>query len=1030
MTRERNLSEHIRASLTSTHAQAGQARRPGQVFPTISSDMLSDRYSVIEELGAGANGRVVAARDRILERVVAVKMLIQGDSLETARFIREARITAALEHPNIVPIHDLEFPAVGNINFIMRRVIGRTLGEAIQRATAGETVAEIANLNNILTVFLKVCDALARAHSRNVIHQDVKPDNIMLGEHGEVALVDWGEATVSGEPVVGRPSQVVGTPIYMSPEQARGEPADERSDVYCLGASLVHAVLLRYPVWDDDPEAFWSKKRSGYLDLPTAEERRRCPQRLVAILLKAMAPAAENRYHSIQALANDLTAFQAGQAVLAYHENPLERLMRWIQTHQVVLAFVASMVLLSGVSFWWIWGERLKEIAHWGTPIVTEDFSDSSWKERWIEEERGMFDVTNERLVSTAPRSARIAFRQRLQTPLAIEYDGEILPDSIPCDLSAWWNEGPTPFVPPNVTGPVPHGYQIQAGAFSNQYCAIYRQEVFERLAQAPFKLQSAKKYHIRVEIEETHIAMWIDGKLIVEHTDLFPVTSGYLSLYAYYPGKAFDNVRIWKKGVAEKVSVLAIGDAAFQAGLWKHAAAQYHLVAESRAGEDIGNQACYREGLALLKDGRPEAAAVIWKQIKDPPERDFVACHELDFFATSGRHAELADQMIDLYQRAPWVRGQLRSQWMRYVLELKSPKQVPIIAEAYLRIKEQAFPEETSTNHQYGHLLNDLERYQEVEDRLPNEFISSFVALSHLGRDADIIKRFNDAPDVVSEAQVRMGFYEQVRKTTSSLEGTILSARGKAGKTEEILRLYPTSGRALIAAGRAADVVQQQLRFPKDQLEALLALGQWQQAAEIVPPDAGALLLADRDHEALALFITEAPSWSLEIKLLLATIAGNHQQAAAFNQELTHQAPHYKDVSRWFGTEIMPAFLAALAGNPQAWQRFITSGSAGPSGNADLRHVYGQRLWFASALLRGDISEAQFLAQPTVTEALALLLLLHGMAADVRGDQAVAVTNYRAFKALPVAARLLDEWRPNVAAERLVTWRLSWFTK
>ena len=1023
MTRNRKLSEHIRASLTSTHVQIGQAEG-GQL--SISSDMLSDRYEVIAELGAGANGRVVAARDRILERVVAVKMLIQGNSLETARFIREARITAALEHPNIVPIHDLEFSAEGNINFVMRRVIGRTLGEAIERATAGEVVPELNHLNNVLTIFLKVCDALARAHSRNVIHQDVKPDNIMLGEHGEVVLVDWGEATISGEPVVGRPSQVVGTPIYMSPEQARGEAADVRSDVYCLGASLVHAVLLRYPVWDDDPEAFWTKKRSGYLDLPTAVERLRCPRRLVAILFKAMAPAAENRYHTIQDLAKELTAFQAGQAVLAYTESLLERLTRWVQAHRMVLTFACSLVLLVGGSFWWIWGERLKEIASWGTPIVSEDFSDASWRDRWVEEERGMFDVTNETLVSTALRSARVAFRQRLQTPLAIEYDGEILPDSIPCDLSVWWNEGPTPFFSSNATPPSPRGYQIQAGAFSNQYCAIYRQGVFERLAQAPFKLQSAKKYHIRAEIEDTHIAMWIDGKLIVEHTDIFPVTSGYLALYAYYPGKAFDHVRIWKKGVAEKVSVLAIGDAAFQAGLWKHAAAQYHLVAESHAGEKIGNQASYREGLALLTDGQPEASEVVWRQIKASPERDFIACHALDPLAASGRYSELADQMIDLYQRAPWVRGQLRSQWMRYVLEIKSAKKTPEIAAEYIRIKEQAFLAETSTNHQYGQLLIDLERFQEIEDRIPNEILVSTWALSHLGRDADIIKRFSDAPDVAALAHIRLGAYEKVRKTQINLEEVILIALGKTGQTGEILRLYPESGPALIAAGRAADIIQQPLRFPKDQMAALLALGQWEQAAEIVPPDSRALLLAGRDREALTLMNSSPAAWSTEMKLLLATIAGNLRQSVELSQELALEAPHYHDVSRWFGTEIMPAFLAALAGNPHAWQQFIASGSAGPSGNADLRHVYGQRLWYASALLRGDISEAQFLAQPTVSEAPALLVLLRSMAADVQGNQALAVENYRAFKAMPFSARLLDEWQPNVAAERLVTWRLN----
>ena len=140
-----------------------------------AAEKLSERYTIIEDLGTGANGRVVAARDRVLDRVVAVKMLIQGDSLQTARFIREARITASLEHPNIVPLHDLEFPADDNINFIMRRIVGRTLGAAIQRAQDGLVPPEIATTNDLLTLILKVCDALACAHARGVIHQVTFP---------------------------------------------------------------------------------------------------------------------------------------------------------------------------------------------------------------------------------------------------------------------------------------------------------------------------------------------------------------------------------------------------------------------------------------------------------------------------------------------------------------------------------------------------------------------------------------------------------------------------------------------------------------------------------------------------------------------------------------------------------------------------------------------------------------------------------------------------------------------------------------
>jgi len=179
---------------------------------------------------------------------------------------------------------------------------------------------ELATTKDLLTLLLKVSDALTRAHARGVIHQDVKPDNIMLGEHGEVVLVDWGEARLRGESRVGKTSQIIGTPIYMSPEQAQGERADERSDVSCLGASLFHALLLRYPTWSDDQEVFWHQKRTGLIDPPTANEQTRFPRRLLAIISKSMAVDAGERYQSIVEFANDLTAFQAGQAVQAYHE--------------------------------------------------------------------------------------------------------------------------------------------------------------------------------------------------------------------------------------------------------------------------------------------------------------------------------------------------------------------------------------------------------------------------------------------------------------------------------------------------------------------------------------------------------------------------------------------------------------------------------------------------------------------------------------------------------------------------------------
>ena len=140
-----------------------------------------------------------------------------------------------------------------------------------------------------MNVILRVCDAVACAHGRGILHRDIKPDNIMLGAFGEVMLVDWGSALMSDEreAAVGR---VMGTPNYMSPEQARGELVDQRSDIYCLGASLFHLLTRRVPVSATSAEEFWDKKRHGTIDVPRSGQGEWCPARLLDIALKAMAP--------------------------------------------------------------------------------------------------------------------------------------------------------------------------------------------------------------------------------------------------------------------------------------------------------------------------------------------------------------------------------------------------------------------------------------------------------------------------------------------------------------------------------------------------------------------------------------------------------------------------------------------------------------------------------------------------------------------------------------------------------------------
>src|SRR5690348_12331752 len=209
------------------------------------------------EIGRGGIGRVLLVMDAHLGREVAIKELLQDeagvDSELMTRFLAEARITGQLEHPNIVPVYELGRRADGRLYYTMRMVRGETLSAALERART------LADRLALLTHFAGLCNAIAYAHSRGVVHRDIKPDNVMIGEFGETVVLDWGmakvrpAATASGgddgmavdrlehfDPDVTMEGSLCGTPTHMSPEQARGalDEIDERSDVWALGVVL------------------------------------------------------------------------------------------------------------------------------------------------------------------------------------------------------------------------------------------------------------------------------------------------------------------------------------------------------------------------------------------------------------------------------------------------------------------------------------------------------------------------------------------------------------------------------------------------------------------------------------------------------------------------------------------------------------------------------------------------------------------------------------------------------------------------
>ena len=299
------------------------------------------RYLPVREIGRGGMGRVIEAWDPDLRRPLAIK-LIAGDRALTSRrlgrFVAEAQISAQLEHPNLVPVHDVGLLPDGRAWFAMRKVEGRSLHEVIYLLSQDDPeMRERWTRRGLLSALLQVCDALAYAHDRGVLHRDIKPANIMLGEFGEVLLLDWGVARLigrrdpAGADTDGPPSSGevdafsigktvdgagVGTAGYCSPEQARGtwDELDERCDVFSLGSVLYEAMTLHPTFPGQTPAQIAFATISGPPRDPRDRfPKLRIPDELAAICMKALATAPIDRYRTARELAAALRSFLEGR---------------------------------------------------------------------------------------------------------------------------------------------------------------------------------------------------------------------------------------------------------------------------------------------------------------------------------------------------------------------------------------------------------------------------------------------------------------------------------------------------------------------------------------------------------------------------------------------------------------------------------------------------------------------------------------------------------------------------------------------
>jgi serine/threonine-protein kinase len=282
------------------------------------------RYELLRSLGEGGMGRVYLVADRDLGRHVALKVM-RGDRAELReQFIEEAQVLAQLEHPNIVPLHDLGLTADGGPYCTMRYVRGRSLSDVLALLRREDTGAvRVYSFTRLIQIYLQVLQAMAYAHRRGVIHRDLKPANIMLGEHGEVQVLDWGlalvigrgSATMGAQQPTDAIKQVSGTPAYMAPEQARGDEVDARADIYALGVILYEILTLRRPFSGKTQFELMAAVIRDDPSPPREAAPQRCiPAELERTCLKALAKNPSDRHQTADELHEDVQGWFEAEA--------------------------------------------------------------------------------------------------------------------------------------------------------------------------------------------------------------------------------------------------------------------------------------------------------------------------------------------------------------------------------------------------------------------------------------------------------------------------------------------------------------------------------------------------------------------------------------------------------------------------------------------------------------------------------------------------------------------------------------------
>lgn len=849
---------------------------PDELLQASSHDKR--RFELAGIVGKGATARIYAMRDNSLNRTIAVKFLKRSKDEKAnvkQRFIHEARVTAMLEHPNIMPVYDIGATEKNQIFFSMKNVSGCSLGDAIRRKQRNEEApSEFRTADGIVRIFLKICDALEYAHHRGFVHQDIKPDNIMLGGFGEVLLLDWGSALSRLEADSIEHKGLFGTPAYMSPEQARRERADQRSDVYCLGATLFHALTLRHPTWADTPEVFWEKKRKGVVDEPTEQERRNIPKALLGIALKALSFDPAQRYATVSELSEDLKRYQAGRAVSAHRESTIEILLRWYRHNRRVFWVSSAAALLVLGTGALLLREKVKEWITWRL-VYSEDFGGittenlkTHWRayysRNWLTlEPDTLWDSTAWHVSGKALASAaehplyNLAYRHPIPGDIRVEWDVTSLarPGDINCFIAGETRR---------------RGYTFHIGGFGDsRSCILTKGTDIHPIDQKirTKRIRVGTTYHLRMEKEGKHIRLFIDGHKVIDHADPDVLSGIGHQTFGFESNNRnrllIDNIRIYHHPLPLKVSPLATPDRFYEEGHIAEALRQYRGIRRTYPHHKVAAEAQFKAARCLLRLDSIAPAADAYRRFEEQNHaHDLVplSMYEHSKILRETGHVAEAEELYRKIAKRFHGHPVLRS----IVFDITAERVTRLQAIRKEMGRDSAV--DAADLAWIDRERRTIQHWCEFLGVAPerNVFLDAaagFLMLSRIGLPYDTVAQRFPAQDVRLATQLRMvGGVQRLISDFPHCEAQIVRALQDAGCHERIVNDYPHNSWAcalsLLELGRFQEVL---IRFPQQRpscASALIALERYDDVLEkyagVATAHAEALWRSGRAEECL----------------------------------------------------------------------------------------------------------------------------------------------------------------------------------